>query len=97
MKMRFAAAIAAQFLIVSASAHPGRLNSEGCHAGSKPYHCHRGNGETASRATGGEAFDRDCSDFSSWRDAQDFYEAGGPGDPHGLDADGDGVACEALR
>jgi peptidoglycan hydrolase-like protein with peptidoglycan-binding domain len=25
----------------SASAHPGGLNSSGCHAGSRPYHCHR--------------------------------------------------------
>ena len=24
-----------------ASAHSGGLNSQGCHAGSKPYHCHR--------------------------------------------------------
>lgn len=41
--------------------------------------------------------DMDCSDFSSWREAQDFYERSGPGDPHGLDRDGDGVACESLR
>ena len=39
----------------------------------------------------------DCRDFSSWREAQSFYEAAGPGDPNGLDADGDGIACEALR
>ncbi len=41
--------------------------------------------------------DRDCSDFSSWREAQDFYERNGPGDPHGLDRDRDGIACESLR
>lgn len=43
--------------------------------------------------------DRDCPDFSTWRQAQDFYEAeGGPDeDPHRLDADRDGTACEALR
>jgi micrococcal nuclease len=42
--------------------------------------------------------DRDCGDFPSWKDAQAFYEAaGGPGrDPHRLDRDGDGVACESL-
>ena len=42
--------------------------------------------------------DRDCSDFTTWMEAQDFYEqAGGPGqDPHLLDQDGDGVACESL-
>ena len=42
--------------------------------------------------------DRDCSDFDTWSDAQDFYEAeGGPdSDPHGLDSNGDGIACESL-
>lgn len=40
--------------------------------------------------------DMDCSDFRSWREAQDFYESNGPGDPHGLDRDRDGIACEAL-
>ncbi len=45
------------------------------------------------------AYDRDCSDFSSWRAAQKFYKRhGGPQrDPHRLDADRDGIACEALR
>lgn len=41
--------------------------------------------------------DMNCSDFSSWEEAQAFYERNGPGDPHGLDRDGDGIACEALR
>lgn len=41
--------------------------------------------------------DRNCSDFGSWREAQTFFEAAGPGDPHRLDADGDGIACEELR
>lgn len=43
--------------------------------------------------------DRDCSDFATHEEAQQFYEQqGGPGqDPHGLDADGDGVACEGLQ
>ena len=42
--------------------------------------------------------DRNCSDFSRWEDAQAFYEkAGGPDeDPHRLDGDGDGVACQSL-
>ena len=42
--------------------------------------------------------DRNCSDFDTWREAQDFYESeGGPAsDPHGLDRDGDGIACESL-
>lgn len=40
--------------------------------------------------------DMDCSDFRSWAEAQEFYERSGPGDPHRLDADNDGIACEAL-
>ena len=40
--------------------------------------------------------DSDCSDFVWQEDAQAFFEAAGPGDPHRLDADGDGIACEAL-
>lgn len=43
--------------------------------------------------TGG---DKNCSDFSTQRAAQRFFESQGPGDPHGLDRDGDGVACESL-
>ena len=45
------------------------------------------------------AADKDCSDFSSWRAAQKFYKNhGGPRkDPHRLDADRDGIACESLR
>ncbi len=44
----------------------------------------------------GDPGDRDCSDFSSQEEAQDFFESeGGPEeDPHGLDADNDGQACE---
>ena len=38
--------------------------------------------------------DRNCSDFSTPEAAQVFFEAAGPGDPHGLDRDGDGKACE---
>lgn len=41
--------------------------------------------------------DRDCRDFATWEGAQAFYEAAGPGDPHRLDGDSDGIACEGLR
>jgi endonuclease YncB( thermonuclease family) len=43
--------------------------------------------------------DRNCSDFGSHSVAQRFYEAaGGPGrDPHRLDGDNDGIACESLQ
>lgn len=42
--------------------------------------------------------DRDCGDFSTHAEAQAFFEAaGGPAsDPHRLDGDHDGVACETL-
>lgn len=42
--------------------------------------------------------DLDCSDFSSQREAQDFFESeGGPDeDYHNLDSDGDGYVCESL-
>lgn len=45
------------------------------------------------------AGDKDCSDFKTWRQAQKFYKKnGGPKrDPHRLDADRDGIACESLR
>ena len=87
------------FSAQSAFAHSGGLNAQGCHAGSRPYHCHRAqsslnNSAPAPRNTSG---DRNCSDFRSWREAQDFYENAGRGDPHRLDADKDGIACESLR
>ena len=41
--------------------------------------------------------DRDCSDFSSHAQAQRFFKKHNPNrDPHGLDGDNDGIACEAL-
>jgi micrococcal nuclease len=42
--------------------------------------------------------DRDCSDFATQAEAQAFFiAAGGPEkDPHRLDGDNDGVACETL-
>lgn len=39
--------------------------------------------------------DLDCADFASQADAQAALEED-PSDPHGLDADGDGIACETL-
>ncbi len=41
--------------------------------------------------------DRDCSDFKTQAQAQRFFKNHNPRkDPHGLDADNDGVACEDL-
>lgn len=49
------------------------------------------------QAVGG--LDMDCQDFPTWELAQGFYLlAGGTDkDPFNLDADRDGIACEALR
>ena len=46
----------------------------------------------------GQTGDRDCADFATQADAQAFFLAqGGPAaDPHRLDADNDGIACENL-
>ena len=39
--------------------------------------------------------DRDCGDFATQAGAQNFFNNAGGGDPHGLDADGNGIACES--
>ncbi|TWG93060.1 Micrococcal nuclease (thermonuclease) homologs [Nocardioides sp. J9] len=54
---------------------------------------------TASTSASGAAVaDRDCGDFSTQAASQRFFlDHGGPrSDPHRLDADGDGIACETL-
>ncbi|MCS4194357.1 endonuclease YncB(thermonuclease family) [Salinibacter ruber] len=48
-----------------------------------------GPGETSTR-------DQDCSDFDTQPEAQRFFESRQPGDPHGLDGNNDGEACESL-
>lgn len=57
-----------------------------------------GPGPVAAGDPSARAADRDCSDFSSQRAAQDYYlDRGGPGsDPDRLDGDGDGRACDSL-
>jgi len=52
--------------------------------------------EWRDQSTGQPANDKDCGDFPSQRAAQRFYERHKPGDPHNLDGDGDGEACESL-
>jgi endonuclease YncB( thermonuclease family) len=39
--------------------------------------------------------DMDCGDFATQAAAQTFFLNAGAGDPHRLDADGDGVVCES--
>lgn len=86
-----------------AYAHSGGLNADGCHAGSKPYHCHRSAKSTRKAAPvrsvirGVNFRDYDCKHFDSQAEAQEFFIQAGSGDPHRLDADNDGIACEHLR
>lgn len=43
------------FLLIgigSASAHSGGLDANGCHGGSKPYHCHRSASDMVKTETG---------------------------------------------
>ena len=40
-----------------------------------------------------QAIDYDCADFATQAEAQEYLL---PGDPYGLDADNDGIACESL-
>ena len=47
----------------------------------------------SSSATGNA--DMDCDDFATQAAAQTFFLNAGPGDPHRLDAEGDGRACES--
>jgi endonuclease YncB( thermonuclease family) len=52
--------------------------------------------EWRSRSSEEPANDRNCSDFDTQPEAQAFFEARQPGDPHNLDGNGDGEACESL-
>jgi endonuclease YncB( thermonuclease family) len=48
-------------------------------------------------ASAAERADKDCADFNTQQAAQDFFESHNPSeDPHYLDADDDGKACEDL-
>lgn len=37
-----------------------------------------------------------CTDFSTWEEANQVYQANLPGDPNRLDNDNDGIPCETL-
>lgn len=55
-------------LVFSSSSlgHSGRLNSQGCHGGSQPYHCHRSASEMVPSSSGGSRLK--CSQGSSSKD-----------------------------
>ena len=52
--------------------------------------------KTQGYSTSAPVGDRDCGDFSTHDEAQAFFQKQGPGDPHNLDRDADGIACETL-
>lgn len=52
-------------------------------------------GFVSSPSASAQLSDLDCVDFSTQAEAQEFFDRV-PGDPHNLDPDGDGVACEGL-
>lgn len=98
-----AALISASFMValptLPAGAHPGGLNSEGCHNNRKTggYHCHRGPSASPSRALGAVSSSsrREFANCSQARAAGAApVRRGDPGyGPH-LDRDDDGVGCE---
>ncbi len=54
-------------------------------------------GAAATAQPAGAFYDRDCSDFRTHRQAQHFFKKHNPSrDPHRLDGDHDGIACEDL-
>ena len=52
----------------SVMSHSGGLNSSGCHAGSKPYHCHRSASEITKSSSGGNRLK--CSAGSTSKDCR---------------------------
>lgn len=107
MKLPYILLLAAAGLVVSAAptaatrAHPGGLNSEGCHNNRKTgdYHCHRKGNQAAGRSRaqavmttdGGAAF-RNCAAARAAGAAPVMRGEAGYG-AH-LDRDDDGVGCE---
>lgn len=67
-----------------------------CGGANTPVGATSGTGTTPSPSTAPVA-DKDCGDFRTHDEAQAFFEANDPdNDPHQLDSDGDGLACESL-
>lgn len=91
--------------VSTVAAHPGGLNSEGCHNNRKTggYHCHRGgssSGSSSGRSSGsygalasnGGGTFRNCTAARAAGAAPVRRED--PGYGRHLDRDGDGVGCE---
>lgn len=88
--------------------HSGGLDANGCHAGSRPYHCHRAQTSNKSADVNSNGClrtyvgvcikpgsDVDCAGGSGNgpRYVRGPFRVTG-GDPYGLDRDKDGIACE---
>ena len=101
------AAVSSTLLSAAAAfAHPGGLNSEGCHNNRKTgdYHCHRSQKKTPpatrarpkpkgeAKATGETVYYRNCSAARAAGAAP--VRRGDPGYGTHLDRDRDGVGCE---
>ncbi|WP_347276631.1 excalibur calcium-binding domain-containing protein [Caulobacter segnis] len=92
-------AITAAFAGGPVAAHPGGLNSEGCHNNRKTgdYHCHRGSSPPKSlkRAVSSPQSGRSYANCSAARaaGAAPVYR-GQPGYGSHLDRDNDGIGCE---
>ncbi|WP_347342359.1 excalibur calcium-binding domain-containing protein [Brevundimonas albigilva] len=95
-------AVAALAIPAAVVAHPGGLNSEGCHNDRKNggYHCHRGSGGSPSTSRpqalrsqppAGRAY-ANCSEARAAGAAP--VRRGDPGYGRHLDRDGDGIGCE---
>lgn len=94
----FVSALSVSVPIIPAAAHPGGLNSEGCHNNRKTngYHCHRGSNASPDRSKAkatslGGAY-RNCTAARAAGAAPVYRGEPGYG-PH-LDRDNDGVGCE---
>jgi len=102
--LNIALTVALFVLPVAAAAHPGGLNSEGCHNNRKTgdYHCHRGGNRTqgqnsgaAPRASLGRSNGGAFANCAAARaaGAAPVYR-GDPGYGSHLDRDRDGIGCE---
>lgn len=85
--------------IMPVAAHPGGLNTEGCHNNRKTggYHCHRGSSATPANSLRDVSRDSqryfvNCSQVRMARAAP--VRVGDPGYARHLDRDGDGIGCE---